>query len=230
MPEKNALALTFKSQSMGEVIVQPESTHPELIEKTSLVLFPFRMNDRNRAAAIEWASTSQTPIFCHAQDIPKLVEQGFGSYRFHKLDGFREVDFQGGALDFFPARRPKPTGLHGLATDLLEKMGFLKSKSYHFAIRPKLERPVLFLTGSEFEATEWKVMSREKYEYVFGLDSWYGSTDWNVVEKKLGTKIVVAPRIGVLVSGSFSQTIKPRGLENLAHEGVENSEKNVASL
>lgn len=230
MPERNTSVLTFKSQSMGEVVIQPESTHSELIEKTSLVIFPFQMNAKNRAAAIEWASTSQTPIFCHAQDIPSLVEQGFGSYRFHKLEGFREVDFQGGALDFFPARRPKQLGLRGFLTDLLEKMGFLKSKTFHFAIRPKLERPVLFLTGSEFEATEWKVMSRENYEFVFGLDSWQSPIDWPSVEKKLGTKILAAPLVGVLMSGPLNQVVKPRGVNNLVLDSSENSEKNVAAL
>jgi hypothetical protein len=212
MSEHSPGFLTVKSVSMGIIIVQPETAPAEIIEQASLVVFPFRMNEKNKLAAIEWAALSQTPIFCHSTDIPALVAEGFGAYRFHKLDGFREVDFQGGAIDFFPARRPKSRNLKGFVLEIFEWMGLIKAPSFHFAVRPKNEQPILFLGGGEFEATEWNVISKGLYEKVVGLNHSKTQPAWDLVSKNLGIKIESAPFDGTLVTKKTTQTVVARGI------------------
>jgi hypothetical protein len=212
MSEQLSGILIVQSDTMGQIAIQPSVVTPELIEKSSLVIFPMRMNSQNRAAAVEWAATSQTPIFCHSEDIPSLVQEGFGTYRFHKLEGFKEIDFQGGAIDFFPAQRPKSKGFKSLFTELFERLGFLKSSSFHFSIRPKMENSVLFLTGKDFQETEWRVMTKGGFEKIYACG--FAPISWGLesLSKYLGTTVEMAPNF-VFTSNKVTQIIKPRNID-----------------
>ena len=161
MSEQPTRNLSIYTPRMGYITLQPKVSDVHDIEKSDLVLFPERMDEQSLNVIVDWAAGTQTPIFCHKSDIAQLESMGFGAYRFHALDGFKEVDFQGGTVDFYPAKRPKKRGISGFVIEFLEKFGVLKTPSFHVLIKPKKEKPILFLTGTHIDAVEWSLWMKE---------------------------------------------------------------------
>jgi hypothetical protein len=162
---------------MGDIVIQPTKMPQDELHRVALVAFPERLDAQSRAVLVEWASATQVPIFCLAADVEALVEEGFGPYRFHKIDGFREVDFQGGALEFYPARRQKPEGLRGAMFEIAEKLGFYAPQSFHVVVRPKVGSSFLYLSTAQMDRVEWQLLMSSKPEFVVGsprvsLDAW----------------------------------------------------------
>ena len=196
---------------MGQIVFQPISATPEDLEKASLVIIPERINKDFFNVAVEWAAATQVPIFCHGADVPFFEAEGFGSYRFHRLDTYREVEFQGGSLEFFPALRRKAKGIRGISQELAERTGFLKTPSFHVLMRPRNERPVLYLASTQISASEWSVLTRSKPDLVIGSPA-ATKTEWQLFSTLIKKRVVPAQGL---------ETVKTQPLtrEKAAREG-----------
>jgi len=158
----------IQSSALGAIVVQPSKLLANELREVALVVFPYPLSEDEFATAVEWAASTQTPIFCLPSEIKKFEVEGFGTYRFHKIDGYREFDFQGGTIEFFPARRRRLKGIKGLTQEMAEFMGWTNNPGYHVFVRPKLETPVLFLTNNVIDTSEWKSMTKVDPSFVVG--------------------------------------------------------------
>lgn len=183
---------------MGRIFIQPAFAFSEDIEASSLVIYPHRIEDSAIPASVEWAAGSQTPIFCHEEDIETLVSQGFGAYRFHGLSGYKEIGFQGGSVEFYPARRRRAAGLKGSMVEFGELFGLLRVPAYHVLLRSRGEQPVLFLGSSQIDGVEWQVLTRSLPSLVVGSAE-VPDAEWEALAQKFGTKIVKAREISEVV-------------------------------
>ncbi len=181
--------LKIQSKSMGQLVISPNRLDLEDLKQSGLVLFPFRISDKQKAVLVEWAGLSQAPIFCHKSDIAKLEEEGFGAYRFHSLQNLREVDFQGGSLEFFPARRPKGKNLIAKVQGLGEYLEMLPVYSFHTFIRPLGEKSVVYLASPQLEDLEYKYFLKEKAS-IYVAARGFEISAWAEVEKRLGQSLI----------------------------------------
>jgi hypothetical protein len=192
---------------MGQLVLQPSSIDPRLLSEASLVIFPLRIERKGLSTIVEWAAATQVPIFCRAQDIPTLEEEGFGAYRFLKLEGYREVDFQGGTIEFFPARRRKEGGLKGRLASLADFFGWSpKPNGFHVRIRPKNERPVLFLASPEVDSVEWTLLIRDNPSSIVAFDDVVTDDERGLLEKRFNAKILASSSVGELVTQPLPST------------------------
>ena len=155
MSEESLSNFRVKSQSLGTLFVQPTSSAEKDMNSASQVLFISRISKEETVAAVDWAASTQGLIFCVASDVGLFESHGFGAYRFHKLDGYRDVDFQGGTIEFHPARAPRASGLMGFAQELRDLLGWAKVDAYHVLVRPKGERPLLILSSTQVDPDQW---------------------------------------------------------------------------
>ena len=180
---------------LGTLCIQPESaTQPE-IERTSLVIYPHKISEEQMPMAVEWAAASQCPIFCHSQDIQKLVKQGFGAYRFHGIMGYKEIAFEGGTIEMFPAKREKKSGIKGRFLEFSETFGFLKAPSFHVLVRPRGEEAILYLSSVNIDSLEWKVLTRRNPGKVIGT-ALISPESWKRFGDKVRCSIVSAREVG----------------------------------
>jgi hypothetical protein len=202
--------LTFHCQSMGDIVIQPTKMPKDELNRVSLVAFPERLDSQGRAVLVEWASATQAPIFCLAADAESMVDEGFGPYRFHKIDGFREVDFQGGALEFYPARRQKPDGIRGAVFEIAEKLGFYAPHSFHVVVRPKVGSAFLYLSTPQIDRVEWQLLMNSKPEFVVG-SARVSQEAWAEFSERTHQSVLSAAQhsdIGRIPSESFAPTQK----------------------
>lgn len=191
------------SRSLGPVYLDPPlPVESDDLFRTGFVIYADRLKQAWISGAVEWAAGSQAPIFCHERDVSLLAEQGFGTYRFHGVSGYREMGFQGGVVEFYPARRKKTGGLGGVWTEFLELFGFLKAPAYHVLVRPRHETTVLYLSSPEVDAVEWKVFSRAKPGLVVGAPTTDASV-WKALSAKLGVSILTPNENESLVLSSM---------------------------
>jgi len=197
--------LKVYTQGMGQLVVQPESLDRMDLYKTQLLLCPYRMNDVQLNAVADWASVSQIPIFCHTEDIQKFEEEGFGAYRFHKLDGYREVDFQGGAIEFFPAKRlQKKISFMSRLKDALEHFSFVAPEAFHILIRPIDEKSVLFLASPKLDFADLQVFKRLAPNVIVGSRE-YSRDEWKVVGEHLGMSVIFEQDVEFVVTSHRSK-------------------------
>ena len=176
---------------MGQIVIQPVTVETADLERAALVLFPHRIHKNEFNVAVEWAAGTQTPIFCHQAEVSKFEAEGFGAYRFHRLDGYKEIDFQGGAVEFFPAKRKRQTGVKGNFFELGERLGLVRTPSYHVLIRPKNERPVLYLSSAHIDISEWALLSKSNPSHVVG-SSLVTKHEWHSLSTQLKRKVLPA--------------------------------------
>jgi hypothetical protein len=161
-------SLRIESKSLGTVLIQPSETRREDEREPALIVYPFPMTEPERTAAVEWAAGTQTPIYCREPDIEFLEAQGFGRYRFHTVGGYREIGFQGGAAEFYPARRDVRPGWRRTLVEFAEYSGLLRPPTVNVLIRPRGEGPVLYLSSPAMDSIEWSVLMRAQAQCVVG--------------------------------------------------------------
>lgn len=204
------ISLIVQSSSMGKIALQPVATDPKLLSETSLAIFPCPIERKDLGSIVEWAAATQIPIFCRGVDIPQLEREGFGSYRFLKLDGYREVDFQGGTLEFFPARPRRQAGLRTQLRTVAEFFGWSSGPtSFHVRIRPKNERPVLVLAGAEIDNVEWALLNRENPSAVVALDGAVSFEERSALELRFGAKILSSGAVAAIETAALPPSQAP---------------------
>jgi len=182
---------------MGQIVFQPSSADPHLLAETSLAVFPTEIERKNLHAVVEWAAATQIPIFCRALDIPSLEKEGFGAYRFLKLEGYREVDFQGGTIEFFPARRRQAKNFSGYLRSVGEFFGWSpKPQGFHVRLRPKNEHPILVLASAEIDSVEWTLLTRENPSQIVAMETDVTTEDRLALETRFGAKILLSTAAG----------------------------------
>lgn len=190
---KRAKNLSIESPSMGRLLIQPARFPTEDEVKSeelrpSMLIYPRRMSEGEIEAATEWAASTKLPIFCHAKDIPRLMDEGFGAYRFNKLDGYKEIYFRGGVIEFYPAHRQPRPGFKGLMQEAGEFFRVLPTQHYHVLLRPQRESPVLHLASSRIDTVEWQVLSRARPAFVIGSPE-VSRQDWQVFSLRCGRQV-----------------------------------------
>ncbi len=179
-PQKN---LKVYSQIMGQLVIQPELIDKTGVYRSQLVICPLRMTPEQSEAVAEWASVSQLPIFCHEADISRFVDEGFGAYRFHGLEGYKKVDFEGGSIEFFPAKRKKQGGFAGLFQELSELFGISKPFGYHLFIRPINEKSVLYLASPNLDQADLLVFEKLKPSIILASKNFL-KEEWAVLQDR----------------------------------------------
>jgi hypothetical protein len=192
--------LLVESPTMGSILIQPSEgpgqTRRLPTINPGLLLFPKRMeSDEELNVAAEWAACTQSPIFCHAKDISKLIDEGFGSYRFNKLEGYREIFLAGGVVEFYPARRALKPGLRGMLNEAGDFLHVLPTPSFHVLIRPTRESSVLYLSSPRIDAVEWKILMRAKPSFLIGAES-ASRQDWQVLSLRSGKHVTPLAQAG----------------------------------
>lgn len=183
--------LKLKSAALGPVAIQPRRAAAEDQSEVQTICIPHKMNEEEFHAVIEWASNTQTPIFCQAADVKRLEAEGFGTYRFQPLKAFRDVDFQGGRIEFYPTRRERIRGVLGFIDDIAASLNLTQSSSHHILFRPKNEGSVLFLSSPYIEADEWEVFAKAKPKVIVGSMR-FAPHEWALLSTKIKQKIVSA--------------------------------------
>lgn len=207
MSEYRKNLLKIQSPSMGQLVIQPSVADFDEIQDTKLVLFPYRIDMKMIDIVAEWAVTSQCPIFCHEQDIPLLEREGFGAYRFHKLGGYKNIDFQGGSIELFPAKDiPRVRSFFKPVRDMAES--FWPSKkiySYHTLVKPLGEKAVLLLSSPHVDPMEWPVLMRSKPELIV-LSSEFPREQWQALAERYKIELNYAADFGVIETSPDAST------------------------
>lgn len=189
--EEGGKSLRIVTQGLGTLLIQPSTATAHDLERAALVIYPHRISAAQLAVAVEWAAASQCPIFCHEKDIDKMVKQGFGAYRFHGISGYREIAFQSGTLDLFPAKRERASGIKGRFLEFSETFGFLRAPSFHVMIHSRGEASILYLSSPNVDAVEWKVLSRRHPAKIVGAAQ-YSPEVWRDFGKRHNVTVIPA--------------------------------------
>lgn len=179
------------SPSMGLLVIQPVTIDPVDLESSSLVVFPHRVDAATFNVGVEWAAGTQTPIFCIPADIERFEKEGFGAYRFHKLDGYREVDYQGGAVEFFPAKKRRLKGIKGWTQEVGDWLGISTSPGYHVLIKPKGEHPILYLASTFIDPSEWTALIQSNPSLIVGSPL-FTSSEWHAFSTLVKRRVTPA--------------------------------------
>lgn len=188
MPDSIISNFSILSPQMGQVVVQPKTLNPTEIEEAALVVYPQRISKDVFEVGVEWAASTQTPIFCIEDDVERFEKEGFGAYRFHKLDGYKEVDYQGGSIEFFPAREKDLKGLRGLTSNLARFLGKKNSSSFHFLLRPKGEAPILYLANDQLDPETWALFIKANPSHIIGAPT-LSNVEWNNFSTRVRKRI-----------------------------------------
>ena len=156
------------SPAMGEILIHPADRPVEGAPDPAFIVYPSSIGHQPLETIVDWAAATQSPIFCLPQDIPDLVDEGFSSYRFHRLDGFREVGFQNGSIEFYPARPPATGVFSQLIRDVAGAAGLAKPNAFHVLVRPRRETAVLYLASPKIDRFEWATLMRSRPGIILG--------------------------------------------------------------
>lgn len=189
--------LKVKSQSLGTIFIEPRFADKADIAAAKIVVYPAPFDSGLTAAVVEWAASTQVPFFCHVQQLSKLKNEGFGSYRFQKLDSFKEVDFLAGSIEFFPSRSKKFSGLRGWMQEVKEILGFKNIPGFHMIIKPRKEQHVLYLSHPYIDHIEWSLISKGDPLAIIGSENFPRET-WVKLGQKFKTSIFFAEDIASL--------------------------------
>jgi hypothetical protein len=117
----NFMSITIHSKTLGFIAVDPETSQSNDLTQASMAIFPFPLKRDLSDIYADWAACSRTPIFCRKDDLTLFGDSGFGEYRFQILDGYKELNFEGGIIEFFPARKLRQKGIAFKVNHFLEK-------------------------------------------------------------------------------------------------------------
>lgn len=192
--------LTLVTGNMGRILIQPQKFSVAEASEASMLIFPRSLLQPELEYMVEWAAETQLPIFCLAQDIPRLEKEGFGVYRFHVLKTYREVYFQTGTVEFFPAKvystRPLFKRLIAGASELF---GLRSKAHFHVLIRPRNETPILYLASPGMDAAEWEVLTQSHPGVIFGSDE-HTAEEWQEFASQHTQKIMLAAATSLYVN------------------------------
>ena len=189
--------LKVKSQSLGNIFIEPRVSDKKDIESAKIVLYPAPFDSELTPVAVEWAAGTQVPFFCHVQQLSKLRIEGFGSYRFQRLDTFKEVDFLAGSIEFFPSRNKKFGGVRGWLQEFKEILGFKNIPGFHLIIKPRKEATVLFLSHPYIDHIEWSLISKSDPLAIIGAENFSRET-WQELSQKFKRPILYAADVSVV--------------------------------
>jgi hypothetical protein len=201
-PNRN---LALQLGDFGPLVIQPEDANDDEIGRARYILFPDKIPQEKFAAALEWASVSESPVFCTSADLKRFEDEGFGAYRFNALGGFRELGFERGTLRFVPARRKQGKGWLGLVEDLADAWGWSRREAYHVIIKAPGKRTILYLTTPFVNKTEWAVLCEDKPERIIG-SAQFGRLYWTALAERIGANIEI-PAMGSESRGSTTTKI-----------------------
>jgi hypothetical protein len=176
------------SQSLGPVYFYPKDIKKEHIEEATVLLFPVRVDRQYVSTAVEWSASTQSPIFAHINNMARFQSEGFGSYRFHRLECYQEVDFLGGSIVFFPARKIKVQGVRGLLSDVKEVLGINEVPGFHVILRPRGEEPLLYLANPQVENIDWELLCKFSPGRIVGAAE-IPALSWERLAKKTASVI-----------------------------------------
>lgn len=174
---------------MGQIVINPGRLDLEDLSNAKLLVFPFRLSGEQRKLLKEWARLSQTPIFLHKSDIAKMVEDGLDRYRFHPLQGLREVDFQGGSLEFLPAKRLRGNNLVARIQGLGEYLDVLPVYAFHVLIRPLGEKSCLYLASPQIEERDIRIFRKERISFLIASGEYFRES-WLFLQKRFAQDFV----------------------------------------
>jgi hypothetical protein len=186
-PSRN---LSIQLGNFGPLAIQPTEIHEDEMARAQCILFPTPIPAEHFSKALEWAASSQAPIFCTASDLKRFEQEGFGAYRFHMLGGFRELGFSEGSLKFVPARQKNSLGWRGLMEDLADAWGWSRREAFHVIVRNPELSSVLYLATPFIDKTDWSLLCEDGPAKVLGNPQ-YGSIYWTALAEKLGVEIEV---------------------------------------
>jgi hypothetical protein len=189
-PHSSNLILT--TASFGPLLINPQrAPTDETRFEPAFVLCTEPISRKNLGTAIEWAASTEAPFFCTPRDADRMEREGFGSYRFQRINGFREIGFQGGSLIFHPAKGPRPQGLKGFLRDFKDAFGWTKKDAFHVVVRPIRGDASLFLSTPHVDSLEWQLLMESKPKLIIGSNS-YPQEAWWALSERYGYSIVRA--------------------------------------
>lgn len=188
--QKTNTNLTLNCGPFGLLAVQPVTSEAEQMHDVQFVVFPHRIPSTEFAAAVEWASSSEAPIFITPQDLNRFQKEGFGSYRFHLLEGFREIGFSKGKIKFIPAAKKRMQGFWGFAMDLADAWRLTKRDEFHVVIKPESGDPILYLASPFLDKTEWALLTEDEPRTIVG-SRFFSNEYWIALSEKLGIDIEI---------------------------------------
>lgn len=176
----------IETDNLGKIVVQPQIYEASLAQQANLIICPHRMTITELEVLERWANSSQTPILCQSKDVDRLHKEGVSAYRFHRLDGFRSMDFRGGSIEFFPVKKEYKT----LFSNIYEKLFVKNSESvvYHFVVKPIGEDYLAFLCSPYVSNIDWYLMNLNKGLRVAGSCR-VPDSQWDIFEKEINKKI-----------------------------------------
>ena len=181
--------LKIKTQNLGNVFIEPSAALQKDIESAKVVIYPAPIPDGSLSVAVEWAAGTQVPFFCHTNELEKLKAEGFGTYRFQKLDSFKEVDFLAGSIEFFPSREKKQKGARGFIQEIKEIFGVKNIPGFHLILKPRKEQQVLYLSHPFIDHIEWGLLTKGDPLAIVG-SSQYSRETWQELGQRFRSTIL----------------------------------------
>jgi hypothetical protein len=189
-PHSSNLILT--PPSFGPLLFNPQgSPSDEARTDVGFILCTEAIPKKNLGVAIEWAASTEAPFFCSPSDADRLEREGFGAYRFQRIQSYRELGFQGGSLIFHPASGPRPKGFRGILRDLGDALGWGKRSAFHVVVKPMRGETTLYLSTPYVDSLEWQLLTDSKPKLVIGSASYPVEAWWGLSER-FGYSIVRA--------------------------------------
>jgi hypothetical protein len=198
MPDDPSRNLTLSLGGFGPISLQPDEFNEEELQRARYIVFPHAISEEKFGVAVEWASHSQAPIFCTAQDLRRFVREGFGAYRFNTLGGFREIGFEKGSLKFVPARPPRSEGVKGFLRELADAWGIFSRDSFHVVAKASKGESLLYLSNPFIDRSEWRILSEDTPQRIYG-NPLYPAFYWLALSEKLGADVQFFAREDTMV-------------------------------
>lgn len=189
--------LKIESPGLGQILIQPTSYSELEVKRTDILLIPLPLTRVELEATEECLANSQMPAFCPKSELPRLDARGFGSYRFHRIETFEEINFSGGSIAFYPAKLPERGFVRGVLS-FIKKLFTSKydHQAFHLVISGYQEESVLFLSTPLVDAVEWNLLNRSKPTLIIGSQH-YRSGEWKALAQKFNVEIVFQEEISV---------------------------------
>ncbi len=160
------------------------------MKDVAYVIFPQRIPEPEFDAAVEWAASSAATIFVTPPDLKRFEAEGFGAYRFHLLEGFREIGFSDGKIKFVPSSKKRQGGFWGAALELANSWNFLKKEEFHVVVKPNDGDAILYLCSSSLDRAEWALLREDNPASIFG-SRLLAQNHWIALSEILGHEILV---------------------------------------
>lgn len=219
--------LTFNCGKLGLVAIQPTSADEQVMHEVAHVIFPQRIPEPDFEAAVEWAASSEATIFITPPDLKRFEAEGFGAYRFHLLEGFREIGFSEGKIKFIPSSRRRPGGFWGVALELANSWNFLKKEEFHVVLKPSDADAILYLCSASLDRAEWALLREDRPAAIVG-SRLLAQNHWIALSEIIGQKIEVDSQSKISDRKELPALLqKRRGFDKHQKATLKNYDKSV---